>query len=54
MEPRQEKKVPEPRPNGQKQTERSVNEQRPRRFRLVHLEERIAPSHPLTWKCRGW
>jgi hypothetical protein len=49
MEPRQEKKVTEPRPAAPKQ-------ERPRRFRfrLVRLEERVAPSggHPLTWKCR--
>jgi hypothetical protein len=37
MEPRQEKKVPEPRPAVPKQ-------ERPRRFRLVRLEERIAPK----------
>jgi hypothetical protein len=42
MEPRQEKKVPQPRPAVPKQ-------ERPRRFRLIRLEERIAPrgnTHP--------
>jgi hypothetical protein len=54
MQPRQEKSVGEPRPKGQKQTERSVNEKRPRRFRLVRVEERIAPRHPLTFMKCNW
>jgi hypothetical protein len=47
MEPRQEKKVPEPRPAVPKQD-------RPRRFRfqVIRLEERIAPK--FTHKTCGW
>jgi hypothetical protein len=48
MEPRQEKKVPEPRPAVPKQ-------ERPRRFRfqVIRLEERIAPK-VATHKGCGW
>jgi hypothetical protein len=43
MEPRREEpKVPKPRP-----------EEKPRRFRLVKLEDRIAPGGGSTHKCRG-
>jgi hypothetical protein len=44
MEPRQEKKVTEPRPAVPKQ-------EKPRRFRLIRLEERIAPKHGTHKSC---
>jgi hypothetical protein len=45
MEPRQEKKVTEPRP--------AAEQEKPRRFRLIRLEERIAPK-VATHKGCGW
>jgi hypothetical protein len=47
MEPRKEEKVPKP------HVEEKRVKEKPKRFRLVRLEERIAPSHGFT-RGRCW
>ena len=46
MEPRKEEKVTKPRAE-----EKRVEVKRPKRFRLIRLEERIAPSHATHKTC---